>query len=156
MWGIYHKLRTSPLFKSQWTTFGMKVIGDNPPVGFYQFVRALPTLLHQKREKALQYVAGYVCRNVHDKLQHMSSDGDSSMIDSLKAMTEGDKDDDSDRWLTLVDRGGLWHVNDKVYAVFTIMEEHIRQRLSAASHKPEGTKQLLIDELLKNEYLLPV
>ena len=51
MWGIYHKLRTSPLFKSQWTTFGMKVIGDNPPVGFYQFVRALPTLLHQKRKR---------------------------------------------------------------------------------------------------------
>ena len=38
MWGIYHKLRTSPSFKSQWTTFGMKVIGDNPSVGFYQFV----------------------------------------------------------------------------------------------------------------------
>ena len=38
MWGLYHKLRTSPSFKAQWTIFGMKAIGKNPPVGFYQFV----------------------------------------------------------------------------------------------------------------------
>ena len=44
-----------------------------------------------------------------------------SMIDSLKAMTIiiiGDIDSDSDAWLTLVDSSGLWHINDKVYAVF--------------------------------------
>ena len=152
----------------------MKVFGENPPVGFYQFIthelfkefikkefpinmepESSSNPLTSEEEKALRYVAGYICRNIYDKLQHVSFDhGDSSMIGSLKAMTEGDKDDDSDRWLTLVDRGGLWHVNDKVYAVFTIMEEHIRQHLSAASHKPEGTKQMLIDELLNNEDLL--
>ena len=79
--------------------------------------------LTSEEEKALRYVAGYVCRYIHDKLQ---SDGNPSMINSLKAMTLGDIDDDSDAWLTLVDRGGLWHINDKVYAVFSIMEGHIR------------------------------
>lgn len=173
MWGLYHKLRTSSSFKTQWTTFSMKAIGENPPVGFYQFVthevfkkmikeefpinvepESPSNPLTPEEEKALRYVAGYVCRNIHDKLKHTSSDGDQSMIDSLKAMTVGDMDDDSDAWLTLVDRGGLWHINDKVYAVFTIMEEHIRQYLSTASSKPEGTKQLLINELLKNDDLL--
>ena len=38
MWGLYHRLRTSPSFKAQWTTLGMKATGKNPPVGFYQFV----------------------------------------------------------------------------------------------------------------------
>ena len=33
------------------------------------------------------------------------------------------------------------------------MEEHIQQHLSTASSKPEGTKQLLINGLLKNDDL---
>ena len=41
-------------------------------------------------------------------------------------------DGNSDAWYTLVYRGGLWHINNKVYAVFIIMEEH----LSTASSKP--------------------
>ena len=97
--------------------------------------------LTPEEEKALRYVAGYVCRNIHDKLQ---SDGNPSMINMTIVM----------HGLTLVDRGGLWHINDKVFAVFSIMEEHIRQHLSTATSKPEGTKQLLIDGLMKNDDLL--
>ena len=71
------------------------------------------------------------------------------MIDTLKEMTTGDIDDTSDNWLKLVDRGGLWHINDKIFTVFAIMEEHIRHHLSTLGSKPEGTKQLLIDGLLQ-------
>ena len=45
--------------------------------------------LTPEEEKTLRYVAGYVCRNIHDELQHLS-DEDPSMIDSLKAMTVGE------------------------------------------------------------------
>ena len=69
-----------------------------------------------------------------------TSVGNISMIDTLKEMTTGDIDDISDNWLKLVDRGGLWHINDKFFAVFAIMEEHIRQHLSKLGCKPEGTK----------------
>ena len=176
MWGLYHKLCTSATFKAQWNAFGIQSIGKNLPVGFYQYVthevfKALikeefPVNIEEtenslnpltpEEEKALRYVAGYVCRKVHDKLQNdtRTSIGKMSMIESLKEMTTGDMDDTSDNWLKLVDRGGLWHINDKVFAVFTIMEEHIRQHLSTLSSKPEGTKQLLIDGLLKNNDLL--
>ena len=65
-----------------------------------------------------------------------------NIIESLKEMTTGDIDDTSDNWLKLVDRDGLWHINDKVFAVFTIMEEHIRQQLSTLSSKSKGTKQI--------------
>ena len=76
------------------------------------------------------------------------------MIDNLKEMTTGDIDDTSDNWLKLVDRGGLWHINNKDFAVFAIMEEHIRHHLSTLGSKPEGTTQLLIDGLLQNDDLL--
>ena len=46
--------------------------------------------------------------------------GNASMINSLKEMTTGDIDENSDEWLKLVDRGGLRHINDKLYAVVAI------------------------------------
>lgn len=171
MWGLYHKLRTSASFKAQWNTFGVQSIGNSLPVGFYQYVthevfkqliiKEFPVNTEEtenplnpltpEEENALRYVAGYVCRKVHDKLQN---DRNISMIDCLKEMTTGDIDNTSDNWLKLVDRGGLWHINDKVFTVFAIMEEHIRQHLSTFGSKPEGTKQLLIDGLLQNDDLL--
>ena len=76
------------------------------------------------------------------------------MIRSIKEMLNGDVDDSSDAWLKMIDRGGLWHINDKVYAVFTIMEEHIRYYYSTTHDELESSKQLLVDELLKNDDLL--
>ena len=49
---------------------------------------------------------------------------------------------------------GRRYINDKMYTVFSITEEHIQQYLSTATSKPEGTKQLLIDGLMKNIDLL--
>lgn len=160
MQGLYHKLCTSASFKAQWNTFGIQSIGKSLPVGFYQYVthevfkelikQEFPVSIEEtetslnpltpEEEKALWYVAGYVYRKVHDKLQNDTSVEKISMTNSLKEMTTGDIDNASDNWLKLVDRGGLWHINDKVFAVFTIMEEHIRQHLSTLSSKPERHK----------------
>ena len=88
--------------------------------------------LTPEEENALRYVAGYVCRTVEDKIQQCKygEKEKESMVRSLKEMTIGDVDDNSGAWLKMIDQGGLWHINDKVYAVFTIMEEHTRYHYS--------------------------
>ena len=38
---------------------------------------------------------------------------------------EMDSDDGTEMWLNMIDHGGLWHVNDQTYSLFSIMEEEI-------------------------------
>ena len=35
---------------------------------------------------------------------------------------EMDSNDGTEMWLNMIDRGGLWHVNDQTYSLFEIME----------------------------------
>ena len=43
---------------------------------------------------------------------------------------EMDSDGGTEMWLNMIDRGGLWHVNDQTYSLFVIMEEEIRHYFS--------------------------
>ena len=51
------------------------------------------------------------------------------MASCIKEMIGSCSDeDDSDAWLKMIDRGGLWHVNQEVYALFELIEEYFRHR----------------------------
>ena len=68
---------------------------------------------------------------------------------------EMDSDGGTEMWLNMIDRGGLWHVNDQTYSLFEIMEEEIRRYFSR--NKDGHNKQVKADipkSVLKNEDLL--
>ena len=56
----------------------------------------------------------------------------------------------------MIDRGGLWWINDDIFSLFVIMEEEIRQKLTkdSASKFKEGTKTEILVGLMQNEELL--
>ena len=56
----------------------------------------------------------------------------------------------------MIDRGGLWQINDDIFSLFVIMEEEIRQKLTkdSASKFKEGTKTEILVGLMQNEELL--
>ena len=117
---------------------------------------SLPPLTNIE-ENALRYVAGYVCKKIHDRLQ--SCKDKAVMILCLTDMNGGDEDSikQTDAWLNMVNRGGLWRVTDEVYQLFVIMEEHLRQQLM--SHEDnlsteKKTELIAIEALLKNKDLL--
>lgn len=179
MWGEYHKLRTSDSFKKEWTTFLKNSVQVELSAAFYQYVthevfkeliksnhpvnfanvsaQPLPPLTNVE-ENALRYVAGYVCRKVHERLQSSTSKDKAVMILCLTDMNGGDEDSlkHTDAWLNTINRGGLWQVTDEVYQLFVIMEEQLRQKLTTAheEHLSTSKKTELVDDLLKNEDLL--
>ena len=175
MWGEYHKLRTSAGFKAEWQKFLDKAVKQQPSVAFYQFVthelfkelikmeftvdtekdnKTLSPLTHEEKN-ALRYVAGYVCRKVHDRLKQSSCPGREVMMLCLSDMNGGDIDEDNhtDEWLRKINRGGLWNVTDEVYQLFYIMEVEMKQRLSGDS-LADSKKAEIIEDLLQNEDLL--
>ena len=42
---------------------------------------------------------------------------------------------ESERWMVMINRGGLWTINDQAYDIFLIMEEEIRRKYTLASNK---------------------
>ena len=182
MWGMYHQLRTSNAFKCEWKEYLESCVKASASPCFYQYVTnelfkdliklefPLPTAVTQvdhsatpslteMEKNALRYVAGYVCRKVRDNLKKSSCkiSNKHTMIQCLEEINgETDEDCDTEEWIRLIDRGGLWQVNDDVFGLFLTMEEEISQKLKrvSASELKESTKAEILDSLLKNEDLL--
>ena len=104
-----------------------------------------------EEQNALRYVAGYVCRKVRTKLETSSLPNKDEMILCIMEMS-GDEEGDggTETWTNLVDRGGLWHMNDQTYRLFVAMEYSICQRLTmaTASKQEEGARSHLIEAIM--------
>jgi hypothetical protein len=169
MWKEYHQLRVSSSFKMDWEKFLDDAINQVPSAAFYQFVShkmfkelvkecyVLPDVISTSsqnnsittlEEKAIRYIAGYVCRkvmdaylsidpvNVHDIILFISEFSGKHVESSDRQETE--------EWVNSIDRGGLYHVNDDIYTIFYFMEEEVRQHFSKDSAKQldDDTKKL--------------
>ena len=68
---------------------------------------------------------------------------------------ELDEDGGTETWLNMIDRGGLWHVNDQTYSLFNIMEDEIRRFFTLSANRLKGTmKAAAVEAILKSEDLL--
>ena len=177
---MYHELRTSTKFKDGWNKFLLNLIGEKASPAFYQHVshivfRALIEFeyplsyttssektsyqpLTYDKQNALRYVAGYVCREVRERLKLCSMPEKQDMILCLIELG-GDElfeERGTETWTNIVDRGGLWHISDQTYSIFLIMEEVIRQHLtlSGISTQSENSRKSIMDTILNNEDLI--
>ena len=100
---------------------------------------------------ALRYVAGYVCCKVREKLESSSHPQKDDMIFIFNLC--GDESDNAS-WCNLVDRGGLWQVNNNTYTFFYAMEEEIRQilTLDAVSKQSEGSTTKITNRIMQSDY----
>ncbi len=107
---------------------------------------------------ALRYVSGYICRKVQEKIKSSSLPNKEDMLLFLCEFSgdEWDESEGTEDWINAIDRGGLWHVNDDVYAIFYMIEEEIRSYLVVSSAKSlnSETKATLLKAVLTNEDLL--
>ena len=105
-------------------------------------------------ENILRYVAGYVCRKTREKLEVSVDVNKDDMIFCLFS-SSGDETTDSrtEDWTNLMDRGGLWHVNDMVYDCFYTLETELRQQL-AKTEKIETCLNGITEKMLVNEDVL--
>ena len=75
-----------------------------------------------EEENALHYVAGYVCRKIQNKIANSNVKDKEEMV-FISVELCGDGDWNTEEWTNAIDRGGLWHVNDNTYILFSILEE---------------------------------
>lgn len=111
-----------------------------------------------EEENALRYVTGYVCHKVQSNIAKSKVQNKEEMMLFFVELS-GDEDDENrgtEEWTNRIDRGGLWHINDNAYLIFSIFEEEIRKHLKVSALKSlnDTIKKKIVDAILANEELL--
>ena len=172
MWRVYHRLRTSATFCKDWRVFLQSSIGHQGHPAFFQYV-SLAILKHLikveyplpppdvaehpdrpltfEEQNALRFVAGYVCRNIHNKLETSLLPEKQEMMMCIMGLVDDEEGgDESELWLNAIDRGGLWHVNDSTYTLFAIAEEEIRRYFT--TRKPSQLQESNKKEIIMHPF----
>ena len=107
----------------------------------------------------IRYAAGYVCRKVMKKIEKSSSANKQNLMKCLAGLLEEDGESSasaSTHWIDAIDRGGLWHVKEGTYMLFSAMEEEIRCHFHASKvqEMTEGCKGAITHSVLANDDVL--
>ena len=91
-------------------------------------------------ENAVRYTAGYVVRKLERKYSHQNTHEGTECSTVLKEMagklntrdsTSYRSEQQSTKWTNLVDRGGIYHVDDIVYELFVALEHLADKELTS-------------------------
>ena len=174
MWGNFHQLRTSSTFCELWQEFTSEATGRRGSPLFYQrltdvlFKNILEYIYNVSTESVaertdeltyeetngLRYAAGYIPRALCKRIERSSHQLKDSLILCLQDLVEDDgtADDDSDDWVTLVDRGGLKYVTDDMFHLVKEMEYELRFQLKS---KVKGNfKEATMRAIMQNDDVL--
>lgn len=174
VWEKFHSVRTSKEYINFWKVF-LKVVGCEADPAFYQHIsqHIFTSLLKETflvsdtpstcdaaasldfdEISAIRYVAGYVCLKAYKKLKKM---GNNDLCQGIEDMMqdEFDEADESTAWIDLIDRGGLFKVNDRVYSFFVSIELVVRRyfQLKKATEMQAGMKDTLVASMLQDDYV---
>ena len=104
-------------------------------------------------ENAIRYAAGYVIRKLETKYSKNETESSAECTQALQAMAgklhtrRSLTTHPSGSWTHLVDRGGLYHIEDMVYYLFLVLELLADQELNQLLQKGKGLEKLNKDKL---------
>ena len=172
MWGKFHTIRTSKDFFILWDRFLKSSTGKGGPIFlqhvtlhmFKQIIRTRYSLpecvessqhepLSYQERNVLRYAAGYIPRNLHKKIGHSKRTNSKQLGLCLMDMIEEDgmgKEDESEDWLALVDRGGLQHVNTRTYK-FMCAVECVVKRVLSRTEKPSDLRAAMVSLIMSDK-----
>ena len=113
--------------------------------------------LTYQEQNALRYVAGYVIRKLCSQYEasHHPKKNDVIFFLFELAGDEVVEDGDTEAWTNIVDRGGLWHINDLTYTLFVTIEEVVRRFLTlGTNNQQEGMRKAMTEAVLKSNDVL--
>ena len=176
MWEAFFKVRSTQAFRTKWFKFLTESIQVSSSPIFHQFVvdRVFDVLIKRnsqlnvqeerdfdasltfEEKNALRYTAGYVIKALLRKLKRSADPLKKEMITCLSELNNN-KDvskDESEDWTSLVDRGGLTHVDDMTYGVFVSMELVVKIFFEKHPSQLVRMKQELVKKITENEDVL--
>ena len=175
MWTRYHILRCSPNFHDAWQNFMSHSIKTEAQPSFYQHVSQTvftkliglryvaaessensspvqKTELTNIEENVLRYLAGYLCNKIQKQLEKTNKYEQLLVVSDMSGCEMNDGKD-TESWTNIMDRGGLWHVNDTTFQMVCSMEMELRNHLSVkkAVLAEQNTASFLVEKLAGNE-----
>ena len=145
-------MHVSESYKNEWAKFLMESVGHTSALAFYQnitdvllkeLVKADFSILLNaaagnlnemilEEQNTLRYVAGYVCRKVREHLETSHYDEKDDMIIAITTELAGNEMNEmgTEALTNMIDRGGLWHVNDETCELFVNFEDEVKQLMS--------------------------
>ena len=113
--------------------------------------------LSYEEKNALRYAAGYVPRNLLNKIKRSSKLSNVLELYLMELIEEdGAVYDESQDWVTLLNRGGLNLVNTKTFMLMSAMELIVRKILKSSSPtknvKQELIREVSLDESVKSHW----
>ena len=178
IWRGFFLLPSKPEFIKQWTTFlkaagkpvkpvlfqhltdvmFRKYLSDHIQVIYLQQQSGSKDIELRESEKGvLRYVAGYICRHLQQKLERGSHQFKEEMILCLMELV---KDQDTEQhgidedWTDLVDRGGLWHIKETTYQLFSAIEDAVRNILKLLVHPSAPSKLEVMQKVTSDDDVL--
>lgn len=176
MWEAFHKVRSTPAFRSKWSKFLTESIQLSAPPIFYQFVvdcvfavlikrnnqlnaqeeKEFDASLTFEEQNALRYTAGAVIKALLRKLKRSADPLKEEMTICLLELNRNEdvSKDESEDWTSLVDRGGLTHIDDLTYSIFVSMELEVKNFFSRHPSQLLRIKKELVKKIIENEDVL--
>ena len=178
MWHQYPKVRTTQLFRKKWVDFVALSTSEPASPVFYQYVTDVvfkeliqahfpvvsrpatqrSVTITNEEANVIRYAAGYTLRTVREKVEKESHPLKEEMVLAImELVADEDEDDDeqgrSTEWVSLVDRGGLWHVTNEAFVFFCAIEEVIRTHLtvSAINELSSGSKGAIVEAIIGSD-----
>ena len=156
MWEQYYTLRATNEFADTWASF-LRHSGAEPSQTLYQHITDIvfnhlikehftitseptqdtcnPTLDYNEKN-ALRYISGYITRQIYRNLKdsrHKLKDELCLCLAEINDVDPYELNDDSNEWMSAVDRGGLKHVTNMTYCMFSSMEIEVRRHIQRHS-----------------------
>lgn len=169
MWTSYHQLHCSAEYTSRWQRFLQHNLGAEGHPILYQRVgdailervvkekcpvsqslcstQQQPSITTQEMN-TLRYAAGYIPRALQKKLKKSAHPlKDELQLCLLDLLNDGEEEEGTaEKWLNLVDRGGLKHINESTFQAVLAMELELRRHLH-----PSSLLHKVSEHILKNE-----
>ena len=114
-----------------------------------------PTL-NAENENALRYVSGYVALKLMRQYEQKNGEKATQFVECLSSMAVASVESSfyeyTKEWIRTVDRGGLFHINDRAYHLFKAIEIETREILprelampsSSLLERIKGSRNLLV------------
>lgn len=117
----------------------------------------LPTM-NSEEENALRYVSGYVALKLMRQYEKKEGEKATQFVECLSNMAAAGVESTfyeyTKEWITAIDRGGLFHINDSAYHLFRAIEEETRHILPRHLANPPNSRDALLEEIKESEDVL--
>ena len=96
-----------------------------------------------------------MCRHLRNKIERSSHHLKEELVLCLMTLVKGvqylENAGTNEEWINLVDRGGLWHVQENTFHFFCALEEEVQIQLKQLAQAAHAARKKMLQAIAANE-----